>query len=77
MGDEFFYFIIVEIEQFKLVDNGIYCISGLILVECEMQKCMIIGKGGKYFKIIGEYVCKDMENLFDNKVFLEFWVKVK
>ena len=26
---------------------------------------------------IGEQARKDMENLFDNKVFLELWVKVK
>lgn len=38
---------------------------------------MVIGKGGKYLKIIGEQVRLDMECLFDNKVFLEFWVKVK
>ena len=28
-------------------------------------------------KTIGEQARKDMENLFDNKVFLELWVKVK
>ena len=38
---------------------------------------MIIGKGGKHLKTIGEHARKDMENLFDNKVFLELWVKVK
>jgi len=38
---------------------------------------MIIGKGGKHLKTIGEQARKDMENLFDNKVFLELWVKVK
>ena len=38
---------------------------------------MIIGKGGKHLKTIGEQARRDMENLFDNKVFLELWVKVK
>ena len=76
-GDELPYSTTVEIEQFKMADNGVYRISGLILVERETQKRMIIGKGGKHLKTIGEQARKDMENLFDNKVFLELWVKVK
>jgi GTP-binding protein Era len=76
-GDELPYATTVEIEQFKLAENGVYRISGLILVERETQKRMIIGKGGKHLKTIGEHARKDMENLFDNKVFLEMWVKVK
>ncbi|GGW85964.1 GTPase Era [Alteromonas halophila] len=76
-GDELPYSTTVEIEQFKLGDNGVYRISGLILVERESQKRMVIGKGGKHLKTIGEQARKDMENLFDNRVFLELWVKVK
>ncbi len=76
-GDELPYSTTVEIEQFKLGDNGVYRISGLILVERESQKRMVIGKGGQHLKTIGEHARKDMENLFDNKVFLELWVKVK
>jgi GTP-binding protein Era len=76
-GDELPYSSTVEIEQFKLADNGVYRISGLILVERETQKRMVIGKGGKSLKTIGEQARIDMERLFDNKVFLELWVKVK
>ncbi|GEA11882.1 GTPase Era [Alteromonas sp. KUL49] len=76
-GDELPYSTTVEIEQFKLADNGVYRINGLILVERETQKRMVIGKGGKHLKTIGEQARIDMENLFDNKVFLELWVKVK
>lgn len=76
-GDELPYSTTVEIEQFKLADNGVFRINGLILVERETQKRMVIGKGGKHLKIIGEQARLDMERLFDNKVFLELWVKVK
>ncbi|QJR82099.1 GTPase Era [Alteromonas pelagimontana] len=76
-GDELPYSTTVEIEQFKLMENGVYRINGLILVERESQKRMVIGKGGKQLKTIGEQARKDMESLFDNKVFLELWVKVK
>lgn len=76
-GDELPYSTTVEIEQFKQTDNGVFRISGLILVERESQKRMVIGKGGQHLKTIGEQARKDMENLFDTKVFLELWVKVK
>ena len=76
-GDELPYSVTVEIEQFLLAENGVYRINGLILVERETQKRMVIGKGGQRLKTIGAEARKDMENLFDNKVFLELWVKVK
>lgn len=76
-GDELPYATTVEIEQFKLTPNGIYHINGLILVDRETQKRMIIGKGGSHLKTMGAEARKDMEALFDNKVFLELWVKVK
>ena len=76
-GDELPYSVTVEIEQFKLTENGIYRINGLILVERETQKRMIIGKHGSHLKTIGSDARKDLETLFDNKVYLELWVKVK
>ncbi|MFQ3197314.1 MAG: GTP-binding protein Era [Paraglaciecola sp.] len=76
-GDELPYSVTVEIEQFMLADNGIYRINGLILVERDSQKSMVIGKGGQRLKTIGAEARKDMEHLFDTKVFLELWVKVK
>lgn len=76
-GDELPYSVTVEIEQFMLTDNGIYRINGLILVERDSQKSMVIGKGGQRLKTIGMEARRDMEHLFDTKVFLELWVKVK
>ena len=76
-GDELPYSITVEIEQFLMAVNGVYRINGLILVERDSQKSMVIGKGGQRLKTIGAESRKDMEQLFDNKVFLELWVKVK
>lgn len=76
-GDELPYSVTVEIEQFKLTSSGVYHIHGLILVERASQKPMIIGKNGSHIKTMGAEARKDMEALFDNKVFLELWVKVK
>ena len=77
MGDELPYSVTVEIEQFKVNERGTYEINGLILVEREGQKKMVIGHGGQKIKTIGTEARADMESLFDNKVHLELWVKVK
>ena len=76
-GEELPYSVTVEIEQFLMAENGVYRINGLILVERDSQKAMVIGKGGQRLKTIGAEARKDMEQLFENKVFLELWVKVK
>ena len=77
LGDELPYSVTVEIEQFKVTEAGIYHINGLILVEREGQKKMVIGNKGSKLKTIGTEARIDMERMFDNKVHLELWVKVK
>lgn len=77
LGDELPYSVTVEIEQFKITESGIYHINGLILVEREGQKKMVIGNKGSKLKTIGTEARIDMERMFDNKVHLELWVKVK
>jgi len=76
-GDELPYSTTVEIEQFKMDDKGIIHINALILVERDSQKRMVIGNKGERLKTIGQEARRDMESLFDSKVFLETWVKVK
>ncbi|WP_323084619.1 GTPase Era [Providencia alcalifaciens] len=77
LGDELPYSVTVEIEQFKEMDKGGYHINGLILVEREGQKKMVIGNKGSKLKTIGTEARIDMERLFETKVHLELWVKVK
>ena len=77
MGEELPYSVTVEIEQFKVNERGTYEINGLILVERDGQKKIVIGHKGKKLKKIGTEARLDMERLFDNKVHLELWVKVK
>ncbi len=52
-------------------------ISALILVERKGQKKIIIGEKGARLRSIGTEARKDMERLFDAKVMLRLWVKVK
>ena len=77
MGEELPYSVTVEIEQFKVNERGTYEINGLILVERDGQKKIVIGQKGEKLKKIGTEARLDMERLFDNKVHLELWVKVK
>ena len=66
----------VEIEEF--VEEGkLAKIRATIVVERETQKGIMIGKQGTRLKSIGTEARHDMERLFDMKVFLELWVKVK
>ncbi|MCM2678823.1 GTPase Era [Echinimonas agarilytica] len=76
-GDELPYSVTVEIERFVVNEKGIAEINALVLVEREGQKRMVIGKGGEKLKVIGRDARLDMERLFDQKVFLQIWVKVK
>ncbi|WP_407331347.1 GTPase Era [Enterovibrio sp. 27052020O] len=77
-GDELPYSVTVEIERFDYnpATDG-FEINGLILVERNSQKKMVIGKGGDKIKTIGREARLDMEGLFERKVYLELWVKVK
>ncbi|KLV06777.1 GTPase Era [Photobacterium aquae] len=77
-GDELPYSVTVEIERFDYnPDTDGFDINGLILVERNGQKKMVIGKGGEKIKTIGREARLDMEDLFERKVYLELWVKVK
>lgn len=76
LGDEVPYSAAVEIEEFKELDNIIH-ISALILVERDSQKSIVIGNKGERLKLIGSEARKDIEVLFDKKVMLKIWVKVK
>ena len=49
----------------------------LVEVERDGQKKIIIGDKGERIKRIGMEARKDMEVLFDSKVMLNLWVKVK
>ncbi len=75
-GDELPYQIAVEIEEFAQ-EGAVLHISALILVERKGQKRIIIGDKGEAIKRVGQEARQDMEQLFDSKVMLNLWVKVK
>jgi GTP-binding protein Era len=52
-------------------------ISASIVVERDAHKGMIIGEKGERLKRIGSEARQEMERLWEAKVFLELWVKVR
>ncbi len=67
----------VEIEQFKDRPDGVAEIHAVIWVERDGQKAIVIGQGGAQLKAIGSAARRRMEQMFDRKVFLRLWVKVR
>lgn len=76
LGAEIPYSVTVEVEEFEQ-EGKILHISAAILVERDGQKRILIGTKGERIKQIGQQARLDMERLFDSKVMLNLWVKVK
>lgn len=76
LGDELPYEMAVEIEEFKY-EGQLLTISALILVEKSGQKKILIGDKGERIKLIGTQARIDMEKLFESKIMLSLWVKIK
>lgn len=76
LGDELPYEMAVEIEEF-VQEGNLLNISALILVERDGQKKILIGDKGARIKLIGTEARIDMEKLFEMKIMLKLWVKVK
>lgn len=67
----------VVIEQMQQRPNGVLYIAGVIYVERDSQKGIIIGKKGGMLKEIGKLARQELEAIFGSRVYLELWVKVK
>jgi GTP-binding protein Era len=72
------YGVAVTVESFKeRPKKNMIDIQATIHVERESQKPMLIGKGGKMLKQIGEQAREDIEHMVGCKVFLKLWVRVQ
>jgi len=75
-GDELPYTSTVLIDQFEQ-EGTLRRIAATIVVEREGHKGMVIGEGGEKLKRIGSEARQELEKLWDCKVFLQLWVKVR
>lgn len=76
LGEELPYRCEVSLESFR-EEGRLRRIEATIWVEKDSQKAIVIGKGGELLKRISTAARKDMERLFDGKVYLGVWVKVR
>jgi GTP-binding protein Era len=75
-GDELPYTSTVIIDKFEQ-EGQLRRIAATIVVEREGHKGMVIGDKGEKLKRIGTEARQELEKLWDCKVFLELWVKVR
>jgi len=75
-GDELPYTSTVVIDKFE-EEGRLRRIAATIVVEREGHKGMVIGEKGEKLKRIGTETRQELEKLWDCKVFLELWVKVR
>jgi len=76
LGEELPYSCEVAIDSFK-EEGALRRIEATIWVDRESHKPIVIGDKGERLKRIGTAARKDMEQLFEGKVYLGLWVKVK
>ncbi len=76
LDDEIPHGVAVSIEDFS-EKKGLLSVRAEIYCERESHKRIIIGKNGSMLKKIGTYAREDAESIFETKVFLDLWVKVK
>ncbi len=75
-GDELPYSCTVVIDKFE-EEGNLRRIAASIVVERDAHKGMVIGDGGERLKRIGSEARQELEHLWEAKVFLELWVKVR
>lgn len=76
LGDELPYGMTVEIEKFE-TEGRLRRIHAAVIVDRASHKGIVIGKGGEQLKRISSEARVELEKLFDAKIYLEVWVKVR
>ena len=69
--------IAIVINNFELLDNGVYDVNLDIICERANHKAILIGKQGRAIKEVSSFARQDMEKFLGAKVFLTTYVKVK
>jgi len=76
LGEELPYRCEVTIDSFR-EEGKLRRIEASILVERASQKAIVLGKGGERLKAMASAARADLERLYQGKVYLGVWVKVR
>jgi len=74
LKEELPYAFTAEVEEFRETERPMY-IRVTLFVERESQKPMVIGKGGRTLRAIGQQARVRLEELVQSPVYLDLWVK--
>ncbi len=77
LHEELPYAAAVETESWKDQDDGSLRIEQVVYVERGSQKAIVLGKKGSRVKSIGEAARKELEEIFERRVHLFLFVKVR
>ncbi len=77
LHEELPYSVTVETEQWEEREDGSARIDQTIYVLRESQKPIVLGKGGQQIKRIGAMARKELEELFERRIHLFLYVKVR
>jgi len=75
LEEEVPYSVAAEVEEFREHTRPVY-IRVTLLVERDSQKGIVIGRGGRTLKAIGQHARARLEALLGEPVYLDCWVKV-
>lgn len=77
LHDELPYAAMVETEKWEERKDGSAKIDQIIYVQRDGQKAIVLGKNGTTVKAIGEAARREMEELFERRIHLFIFVKVR
>ncbi len=75
--DEIPYNVTVETEAFKVQKDGSFKIDQIVYVTRDTHKKIVLGKGGQTIKAIGAEARAELMEIFETKVHLFLFVKVR
>lgn len=77
LHEELPYDMYVHTENWEEFDNGDVKISQTITVQKNSQKAIVLGKGGRQIKAIGQAARENLEDYLERRVHLKLFVKVQ
>jgi len=77
LHEEIPYGLAVEVEHIGRNEDDQTVVHALIWLERESHKAIVIGKQGRVLKAVGRAARLELNELFDSRVHLELWVKVR
>lgn len=77
LDDELPYSIATQVDEFKERENDLLYVHGIVYVEREAQKGIVVGKKGMMIRKISTQAREAIENLTGQRVFLDLQVKTQ